>query len=286
MIDNKKYEIKKQQLDNGCNIAYIEEGKGNKTLVFIHGLATYSKWWHINIEYFSKYYHCIAIDLPGNGYSDKGDYPYGINFFSESVYEFIQKRELTNVIVIGHSMGGQTAIDMVTNHPDICEQLVLLAPAGFETFNGFEKAIYEGSVHFFDFFSTEENSLRRVIKTSFYKYPKAVEDMLAELVELMKEQPVSQYRKMIEGCIKGMLNEPIFDKLKFILKPTLVIYGERDALIPNRLIHPTSTKSIAEKAVAQIPKAELILVDQAGHFVQIEKAGIVNEHIHEFIEKH
>lgn len=286
VIRNKQqYNVNKLLLDNGCNVAYIDEGKGDKTIVFIHGLATYGNSWQMNIEYLKQYYRCIALDLPGNGYSDKGDYPYGIHFFSESIHEFILKLKLTDVVIIGHSMGGQTAINLVADHPAICEKLILCAPAGFETFTHFERSLYQATVHFFDFFSSEENSLRKVIKTSFYKYPQHVEAMIEELVELMNKQPMSEYRKMIEACIKSMLNEPVFDKLGKILQPTLVIYGERDALIPNRLIHPISTKNLAKKGVAEIPEAELILIEKAGHFIQVEKADLVNNCIKAFIEK-
>ena len=77
-----KYEVRKQRLSNGCEMAYIDEGKGDTTLLMVHGLANYCGVWVKNIESLKKHYRCIAIDLPGNGYSDGGDYPYGINFFS------------------------------------------------------------------------------------------------------------------------------------------------------------------------------------------------------------
>ncbi|MCB0699577.1 MAG: alpha/beta hydrolase [Chitinophagales bacterium] len=283
MFEHDNFRINKLQLDNGCNVAYIDEGSGKETLLFIHGLATYANSWRMNIDDLKQHHRCIAIDLPGNGYSDKGDYPYGIGFFAESVYEFIQKLKLDKIIVIGHSMGGQVSIKLITDHPDVCKKLILCAPAGFETFNGIERALYEGSVHFFDFFSTEENSLRKVIKSSFYKYPPMVEEMLQELVDLMKDQSISHYRKMIEACIKGMLSEEVFDKLSTIQQPTLVLFGERDALIPNRLIHPISTKRLAERGAAEIPNSKLVVIDHCGHFLQIEKAEFANSLMSEFI---
>ncbi|MCB0697724.1 MAG: alpha/beta fold hydrolase, partial [Chitinophagaceae bacterium] len=84
-----KYTQHYVRLSNGCNVAYIDEGKGDKTLLFVHGLATYAQTWAFNIEALKDRYRCIAIDLPGNGYSDGGDYPYGINFYSGCVYDFM-----------------------------------------------------------------------------------------------------------------------------------------------------------------------------------------------------
>lgn len=278
-----KYEVRKQRLSNGCEMAYIDEGKGDTTLLMVHGLANYCGVWVKNIEGLKQHYRCIAIDLPGNGYSDGGDYPYGINFFSGCVYDFMLKLNLQKVVPVGHSMGGQVLLNLVINHPTVCDKLVLCAPAGFETFSQMERTLYKTSIHFFDFFSTEENSLRKIVKTSFYQYPEYAEGMLQELVELMHRQPVSQYRKMVETCIDSMMEEPVYEQLHTIQQEVLVIYGERDALIPNRLIHHTTTKAMAEQAVAKMPNARLEMLSGCGHFVQLEKPGLVNEFIREFV---
>lgn len=279
-----KYEVHKQRLSNGCEMAYIDEGNGDTTLLMVHGLANYCGVWVKNIESLKKHYRCIAIDLPGNGYSDGGDYPYGINFFSGCVYDFMLKLNLQNVVPVGHSMGGQVLLNLVINHPTVCEKVVLCAPAGFETFSQLERTLYKTSIHFFDFFSTEENSLRKIVKTSFYQYPEYADGMLQELVELMHRQPVSHYRKMVEACIDSMMEEPVYEQLHTIEQEVLVIYGERDALIPNRLIHHTTTKAMAEQAVSEMPHARLEMLSGCGHFVQLEKPGVVNEFIREFVK--
>lgn len=280
---NAKYKTHYTRLSNGCNLAYIDEGEGETTLLMVHGLANYAGVWAKNIERLKQQYRCIAIDLPGNGYSDWGDYPYGINFFSGCVYDFMLKLNLQNVVPVGHSMGGQVLLNLVINHPAVCDKLVLCAPAGFETFSQMERALYKTSIHFFDFFSTEENSLRKIVKASFYQYPEYADSMLQELVELMHRQPVSQYRKMVEACIDSMMEEPVYDQLHTIQQNVLVIYGERDALIPNRLIHHTTTKAMANQAVAKIPHARLEMLSGCGHFVQLEQPGVVNEFIREFV---
>lgn len=283
MYINAKYKTQYISLSNGCNVAYIDEGSGGTTLLFVHGLANYAGVWAKNIETLKQRYRCIAIDLPGNGYSEGGDYPYGINFFSGCVYDFMLQLKLQNVVPVGHSMGGQVLLNLVINHPTVCEKLVLCAPAGFETFTHMERTLYKTSINFFDFFSTEENSLRKVVRASFNHYPEYADGMLQELVELMHRQPVSHYRKMIEACIDSMMEEPVFEQLHTIQQEVLVLFGERDALIPNRLIHHITTKAMAEQAVAKMPHARLEMLSGCGHFVQLEKPDAVNEYIREFV---
>lgn len=277
------YDIHKVQLSNGCEVAYIDEGSGAQTILFVHGLATYAASWKKQIEGLKDKYRCIAIDLPGNGKSDRGDYPYSMNFFAGCVYDFIQKLRLTNVVLAGHSMGGQVVMNLLINLPSAAEKLILFAPAGFETFNGMERSLYQSSISFLDMFSTEENSLRRTIRSSFYQYPPQVDEMIEELVALMKIHSIREYRAMIEACVAGMLHEPVFNQLHLIQQPTLVMYGERDALIPNRLIHPVNTRTIGEAGVARMPHATLQMIPRCGHFLQLEKAGVVNELVREFL---
>jgi pimeloyl-ACP methyl ester carboxylesterase len=264
-------------------MAYIDEGSGEQTLLFIHGLALYGKSWVQNIAELKREYRCIAIDLPGNGQSDKGYYPYGIHFFAGCIYDFVVKLNLQHVTVVGHSMGSQIAVELVTGEPTSFKKLVLCAAAGFETFKPWEKALYKSTIHLADMFSSEENSLRQVVYSSFFHNQSRADEMLNELATFIKQQPIRDYRRMIEGCIDGMLNEPVYDKLKLIQQPTLVIYGDHDVLIPNRLIHHYSTKHMAEEAIKQIPNAALKIIPKCGHLVQMEKPEVVNEYIKGFV---
>lgn len=280
---NYPYTIHNVRLDNGCNIAYVDEGKGKQTLVFVHGLATYALSWKKNIEGLKDRYRCIAIDLPGNGFSDRGDYSYSLSFFASTIIAFIGKLGLQHVTLVGHSMGGQIAISAVLQEPACAEKLVLCAPAGFETFTPVEKDIYQRALQFFDLFSTEENSLRKAIQSSFYHSPNQGDDMVHDLTGIMQAYPIHVYRSMIDACIAGMLNEPVFDRLHLIQQPTMVLYGERDALIPNKLLHPVSTRKIGETGVAQMQDAVLHMIPQCGHFLQWEKADVTNAYIREFV---
>jgi pimeloyl-ACP methyl ester carboxylesterase len=276
---------KKITLSNACSVAYIDQGKGRQTILFLHGLATYSGTWLKNIEGLAADFRCVALDLPGNGYSEKGDLPYSIQYYAACVYDFIQLMKLENVVLCGHSMGGQIAMTLMLNMPDAARKMVLCAPAGFEQFNVFEKTMYRSAIGFADMFSTDESSMRSSIYNSFYKNPNQADGMIEEISTILKTYPAMGYKKMLDASIQGMMNEPVYERLGEIDVPTLVIFGELDALIPNKLLHPISTDQLARKAVAKMPHAELQMIPFAGHFVQWEKAEKVNEVIKLFLEK-
>lgn len=272
-------------LSNGASVSYIDEGSGPSTILFIHGLATYGGTWVHNIEGLQSAFRCIALDLPGNGHSDKSDLPYSIQYYAACVYDFIQKMKLKNVVLCGHSMGGQIAMTLMLNVPDAAVKMVLCAPAGFEQFNVFEKTMYRSVIGLADIFSSDESSLRNSIYNSFYKNPAQADGMIEDMVKILRSYPASTYKKMLDASIQAMMNEPVYDSLSKIKIPTLVIFGELDALIPNKLLHPISTDQLARTAVAKMPDATLEMIPFAGHFVQWEKAERVNAAIKDFVLK-
>lgn len=273
----------KIKLSNGYTVSYIDEGRGEQTIVFIHGLANYSGTWAKNIAGLKESYRCIAIDLPGNGYSEKTDVVYSMQFYAACVYDFIRLLQLRHVVLCGHSMGGQVALTLLLNAPDAAEQLILCAPAGFERFNLFEKTMYRSVISIADLFSSEESSLRNSIYSSFYQNPSQADAMIADMVQILHAYPARLYRKMVESSIDGMLNEPVYERLGEISVPVLIIFGALDALIPNKLLHPVSTEQLAREAMSKMPDAQLEMVPFAGHFVQWEKADAVNGLINAFL---
>lgn len=282
MIQN--YTIQYQSiLDDAVKMAYIESGKGLNTILFVHGLGHSQLAWQQNIQKLSEQFKCIAIDLPGNGYSSNGDYPYSMDFFAESIHSFIKAKKLNNVFVCGHSMGGQIALTLALKYPKSLDGLVLCAPAGFEVFNDWEKNLYRSTMLFMDLISNEENSLKKAIQSSFYIVPDNVQPFIHQLTQNLRAQPLPSYRRMIEMCINSMLDEPVYDRLSEITLPVQIIFGEKDSMIPNKFIHPISTALLAKEVSLKFQNGELELIPQCGHFVQWEKASRVNSSIRHFI---
>lgn len=274
--------MKHIQLYNGCKVAYTDEGRGAETLVFVHGLGAFGKTWQKNIDALKKDFRCIAIDLPGNGHSQTGDYPYTMAFYANCVLDFIGRLALKKVTLVGHSMGGQIVMTAILMQPQCCEKLILISPAGFETFNGHERMMYDATLKYLSMMSTNEQAIQHLVHTSFYRFPDDALRFEKELIKLMKAQPSGRYKQMSERSMAAMLNEPVFSKLGNIHQPTLVIFGENDTLIPNTLLHPGTTKQVAQTGTKQFPNAQLKMLKNCGHFLQWECSGAVNEVIGKF----
>lgn len=279
------YQTHYVNLGHNNRIAYIDEGAGEKTLLFIHGLANYAMVWKKNIEVLKQSYRCIALDLPGNGLSAKADDAYGIGMYADAVYHFVDKLGLSHLTLVGHSMGGQVAMAALLRQPHMAQKLVLCAPAGLEHFTAMEKSLYFNGLRILGFLSTDENSLRHVIENSFYRYQAQGEQMIRDLNAIMKTYKLNLYRKMVELSIKSMLDEPVDERLEELRLPALVLFGRNDGLIPNRLLHHMTTEQLARDAVKRMPHAQMDIFADCGHFVQWEKADEVNRAIEGFVGK-
>lgn len=287
MFDQFEYHFPSQKLrlSSGLEINYIDEGRGEQILLFIHGLANYADVWWQQVAVLRKYFRCIAVDLPGCGKSSRGDYPYSMVFFSEVIKDFIETKKLSDVVLCGHSMGGQVAIISCLRFPSLINKLILCAPAGFEKYNPTEIRIYKSMLSMGQFFFNNETQLVQSLKHSFYQMSDKGQSMIKSLTDILHKDDVRQWRVMVEKCIHGMLEEQIFDLLKFIQCPALVLYGEKDQLIPNVYFHPESTKSMAEKAMKEVHDAKLVMIPLCGHFVFYEKPDRINEEIVSFLDQ-
>jgi pimeloyl-ACP methyl ester carboxylesterase len=268
-------------------MAYCDEGEGETTLLFIHGLANYIPVFQYNIPALSKKYRCLAIDLPGNGLSSRNNYPFTMSFYAESVARFILQKGLENVVLVGHSMGGHVSMMLSLRYPELVKSLVLFAPSGLEVFTDLEKSWFKGVLTLGSFVYSDAMSLETVIKQSYYhKQKPGANDIIADLRQLMNGETGKHWRHMVKTNIESMLDEPVFPFLGLIDVPVLLLMGEQDLLIPNRLIHLTDTPAkVGERAAAVFKKCELVVYPQCGHFVQIEEAQKANLQIQDFLAK-
>lgn len=283
-MNDMAYPAQKVMLSNDISIAYTDEGSGNTTILFVHGLGSYLPAWKNNVVDLKKQYRCIAIDLPGYGKSSKGNYEGSMQFYAKIIKEFADKLGLKKVVLAGHSMGGQISIVTALAYPELVEKLVLVAPAGFETFNKGEKEWFRQVMTPDGVRLTTVEQIRTNLAYNFYNLPKDAQFMIDDRIAMRSASDFPGYCFMIPQGVKGMINEPVFDFLPNIKQPVLVLFGENDNLIPNRFLHGGPTADVAQKGAERIPNCQLIMVPKAGHFMMFEKAGVFNEAVRNFLK--
>ena len=274
------YQVHQAQVRN-ITVGYLDEGQGDVVLL-IHGLGSNAKAWLRNIPALAENHRVIAVDLPGYGVSDKGYYQYSLSFYVQVLTEMMDGLGIDKATWVGHSMGGQIAMVAALDQPARVERLVLISPAGFETFTNGEgdwlKKVFTPEL-------VQDTTIRNIavnLHANFYETPAEAEFMITERIQVRGAKDFKKYCNAVAENVTAMVDEPVRERLGEITQPTLVLFGANDNLIPNRFLHGGPTADVAAIS-AELPASELVLVEKCGHFVQFEKPDETNAAMVKFL---
>jgi pimeloyl-ACP methyl ester carboxylesterase len=283
-----QYDLPVQYLSvKGTKLAYVEKGRG-QVVIMIHGLGGNLSHWMKNIEGLSKNFRCIGVDLPGYGFSEKDFDTRGLDhltYYSEILGQFIKKKKLKNVVLAGHSMGGQVAIITSLQYPKLVKKLILVSPAGLETFNENETAILINASKPQVYQNQDSVSISRSYQLNFYKMTGEVQKLVDQRIKLKSCVDFIKYTEAVSNGVKGMLAQPVHNSLQKIHQKVLLVYGANDALIPNRFLHPQlKLEDLLKDFLLLVPNAVVKTIPEAGHLVQYEKPLELNQLIKNFLQ--
>ena len=282
---NYKYPVKKVYLpENEFTIAYTDEGKGDNTIILMHGLGSYLRAWEKNIGELSKNNRVIAIDLPGYGKSSKEPHTGMMTFYAGIVNELVKELKLNKVVIGGHSMGGQIGMTTYLKYPQIVKGLVLAAPAGFERFTKGQKQWFRDVMTVDGVRLTTPEAIQNNLASNFFRQPKDADFMVSERMEMRSADDFIPYCYAVVQSVHGMVDNPVIDYLQDIKVPTLIFFGENDNLIPNRYLNPGRTVEIAKYGASKINNSKLVMIPKTGHFLMFEKPEVFNKETIDFIK--
>ncbi|MCK6602546.1 MAG: alpha/beta hydrolase [Bacteroidetes bacterium] len=279
------FEVKHAQIRPDINLAYMDEGSGKETIIFIHGLGSYAPAWKKNIDSLKLDYRCIAIDLPGYGKSSKAVHSGKMEFYADVVIDLMNTLKLEKATLAGHSMGGQISILASLKYPDRIKNLILVDPAGFESFSEGEKQWFREVMTQDLVKLTPVGAIRSNLADNFYNLPEDAEFMITDRIAIRGAKEFDRYCLTVVRSVHGMVDQPVIDYLDRITQPTLILFGENDNLIPNRFLHAGFTRDIAEIGKSKIQNSTMVMIPECGHFAQFEKPEIVNSEIKKFLSR-
>lgn len=101
--------------------------------VLLHGTGGHWETFAPNLAALSRHFHCVAIDMVGNGFSDKPDYDYEIPVYVEHVLGVLDHFGMDQAHLIAMSLGAFVASAIAVGHPDRVAKVILMSPAGRES---------------------------------------------------------------------------------------------------------------------------------------------------------
>ncbi len=243
-------------------IAVSVAGQG-PLLLFLHGIRGNRRNWHLQLEAFSKNFRAAAWDARGYGDSDDYDGALQFDHFSGDVLRVAGHLKAKKLHLVGLSMGGRIARNVALHYPERLHTLTLVSTTpGFDALSADEvrRFVTERKT------STPE-TVRRLLGSR--ARPGAF-DELAESLSLLHEE---SYRKTLEASVAQDRGAP----LEKIRVPTLVIAGNEDQVYP-----PALARDVARR----IPGSELVMIQGAGHVVNLEQPERFNKIVLDFLTLH
>ncbi|WP_456329036.1 alpha/beta fold hydrolase [Archaeoglobus sp.] len=226
-----------------------------KDIVYIHGSGCDATLWEKQLEDVGGY----AIDLPNHGQScaaeirDISDYAY---FVAKAV-----KKLMGSAVIVGHSLGGAVAQKIYIEYPKVVKALVLVGTgARLRVLPEILKLLKE----------KPEEAAKMVSKYAFSN------EALADEFSRIFAERARVLRLDLSLCDKfDLLEDYRSGKLKIDV-PTLLVVGEKDALTPVKY---------SEFFKNHIPSAEMVMIQEAGHMVMLEKSEEFNRALKNFVER-
>ncbi|MFL0352661.1 alpha/beta fold hydrolase [Xanthomarina sp. GH4-25] len=244
----------------------IVSGERHKeSVVLLHGMNASSTMWYPNIKALSENYRVFAIDFilePGKSFiSNEIENLDQINSWYQEIFT---KLKLKKFHLIGASRGGWLAVNMALRHQENIQSMVLLSPA-----------------QTFIWIRPSTNLLKNIIHT-FSSNERQVQETLESMsshVDNISKTYIEQYEIANE---KDSINKFVVDMMPFskqdfksLKMPVLVLIGDDDMI---------NNKKSIRLAKELIPNGQAKMIKNAGHFLSIDQAEMVNKDIVEFLK--
>ncbi|WP_367747623.1 alpha/beta fold hydrolase [Ammoniphilus sp. 3BR4] len=232
------------------------------TFVLIHGFLANTFCFRKLIPSLRQHYDVYALDLIGFGKSGKPcDFEYSYRNYGLMIIEFITRLGLRNVVLLGHSMGGQIALYVAKQSPELIAKLVLVSSSAY-LHKASRLAILASYIPFTRLgvkWWIGRHKVEDVLETTFYNKAHITEQMIRAYAEPAQEDG---FCDTLIGLLRHREGDMIIDDLGNIKHPCLLIWGAEDQIVPLR-------KGVHLRQ--DLPNSTLVSFAEAGHQVIEEK---------------
>ena len=240
-------------------LRYAKRGDSGPTVLLVHGFGGDLDNWLFTIDALAEGATVYALDLPGHGQSTKAMADPTLAGLSAVLRGFMDTVGIGPAHLVGHSMGGAVSMRTALDAPDRVASLSLIASAGLGP--EINHAYIQGFIA-----ATGRRDLKPMLETLFANPGLVSRQMIEDVLKYKRLDGVDGALRALStalfdgGAQAGVLHEAV----AAAGKPTLVVWGEQDRIIP--AAHATTLGSNARTEV----------IPNAGHMVQMEAAGTVN----------
>ncbi|MDB5698564.1 MAG: alpha/beta hydrolase fold protein [Alphaproteobacteria bacterium] len=236
-------------------------GAGQK-LLFLHGAGGFAEWLPF-FDALAERYELLVPEHPGFGASDDAGWIRHVPDMAMFYLELAEALDIDHAHLVGHSLGGWIAAEVLIRDRARFQSLTLLAPAGIRV---------EGVLSGDTFIWGPEERVRNLFHDQHY-----AEQLLA--IEVTEEQQTLQLKNLFAATKLGWQPrwyDPDLERwLHRIKLPSLIVWGADDKVMP---------REYGALWRERLPDARLVEIEECGHLPHVEKAEAVTSKVLEFLE--
>jgi non-heme chloroperoxidase len=258
--------FKTARLATGPRLHYVEQGASDgEAIVFLHGWP--DSWFSFSrlFPLLPRHYRLLALDQRGFGDSERPARGYEIADFAADAVALLDALAIERATFVGHSFGSFVARRVAVAYPERVNRLVLIG-TGFSPLNAVTREV-QASVRVLAAPVSPEFARDFQAGTAHVPLPEAFFDhVIAESLKL----PAELWREVFDR----LLEYEDAAELTRIATPTLLMWGDRDALFP---------KEDQDKLLAAIPGAKLKIYPNTGHCPNWERPEQIAADLNAFL---
>ena len=256
-------------LESGLTLSYAEQGmESGPAVVLLPGPTDSWRSYEPVLDVLPHWIRAIAVSMRGHGDSDKPDSGYRVEDFARDVVEFLNVLEIDRAVLVGHSGSCLVARRVSLDHPARIAGLILEAsPTNLCTDAALE------------FVSSVVAGLADPIDPDFarsFVENTSSENVAPEVVDMLVADILKVPARVWHAMFSGLLDYDDTSELTRVAAPTLLIWGDDDALVP---------REMQEVLTDRIPHAELIVYPAVGHTPRWADPKRFSEDVAAFVER-
>jgi pimeloyl-ACP methyl ester carboxylesterase len=247
---------------DGIAVHFEVRGEGPRALVLVHGWSCDRSYWDGQLKSFAHRYRVVAVDLPGHGESGAGRREWTMPAFGGDVAAVLEKLELDDAVLVGHSMGGDVIVETALRAPERVRGLVWV-----DTYSTLGDPRSRGELEAFvdrfrdDFATTTREFVRGMFPSG------ADPDLVERVVADMSAAPP----EVALGALKHAFSNdgPVLDGLRELAVPVVAINPDH---------RPTDVEALRRHGVTTV------LVPGVGHFPMLEEPEAFDRLLEEVLD--
>lgn len=273
-------------------MAYMDvapQHPNGKAIVLLHGKNFNGYYWKDIIAALTdKGYRVVVPDQAGWGYSDKPDIHYSFHLLAHNTKQLLDTLGISNIYLVGHSMGGMLAARFTLMYPALVERLVFENPIGLEDYKTFIPYRPVDSQFFSEMKATWE-SLKAYQQSYYPQWKPEYDQYVTAQYEALQRPDFKQATWASALTYQMIYEQPVVYEFKNINCPTLIVIGQTDRTVvgKNLLTKAQAAQHGNYPALGiwlheQIKGSKVIPLPGVGHIPHIQQTDVFLRQVLDF----